>query len=278
MTNPVEDAVQRLVDSIAADPAVRAVGWSGSERTLPQPGEGDIDLFIYCTQIPQVNQRREMLASLREDVEPFDVGAAESKHWGQADRCCVSGIETWLLFFTVAAARTELEEILAGQYLGRVDNDFYPLGRCAMWSTMRAKYDPDGVLQAFKDAVEIYPPQLAEAVLKHHLEALEDVEDLDRATYRRDILFYHFALDLALDHFLQALFALNKVYFPSRKRSEEFIERFPVKPVDCTHRLRQAIAWGSNPETLAHSHQTWQGLVRELAALVESRDAKPRSS
>jgi hypothetical protein len=273
MTNPVENTISKLVTAIAANPCVRAVGWSGGGRALPQPGEGDIDIFIYCSQIPQAEQRHELLASLREDVEPFDVGRSESQHWGQGDRCCVHGIETWLLYFTVAEAQTELEDILAGKHLGREDDDFYPLGRLAMWNTMRVLYDPDGVLQSFKNRLKIYPAQLAEAVVSYHLEALKDVEDFERATRRKDTLFYHFALDLALDHFLQALFAVNKVYFPSRKRSEEFIEHFQIKPVDCAQRLRQALAWGGHADTLASSDQTWNELVCELRALVESREA-----
>ncbi|MDD5371289.1 MAG: DUF4037 domain-containing protein [Anaerolineaceae bacterium] len=270
MTNPVENAIYKVATAIAANPCVRAVGWSGGERALPQPGEGDIDLFIYCTHIPQAEQRRELLESLHENVEPFDVGGSESKHWGMCDRCCVCGIETWLLYFTVAEARTELEDILTGKHLGREDNDFYPLGRCAMWNTMRALYDPDGVLRAFKYRLKIYPPQMAEAVVSYHLEALNDVENLERATRWKDVLFYHFALDLALDHFLQAMFALNNTYFPSRKRSGEFIEHFQVKPPDCTERLRQAVAWGSHADTLATSYQAWKQLVCELRALVES--------
>jgi hypothetical protein len=268
--NSVENAINKVATAIAAHSCVRAVGWSGGERALPQLGEGDIDIFVYCTHIPQAEQRRELLASIRGDVEPFEVSASESKHWGQGDRCYVCGIETWLLYFTVAEARTELEDILAGKHLSREDGDFYPLGRLAMWNTMRVLYDPYGVFQSFKNRLKIYPAQLAEAVVSYHLKALRDVEDLERATHRKDVLFYHFALDLALDHFLQALFALNRVYFPSRKRSEEFIEQFQIKPANCAQRLRQAVAWGSHADTLACSDQTWNELVCELMALVES--------
>ncbi len=78
-----------------------------------------------------------------------------------------------------------------------------------MWNAMLVFYDPDGVLQSFKIRLKEYPKKLAAAIVDHHLEALGDVEDMARAVQRKDVLFYHFALDLALDHFLQALFALN---------------------------------------------------------------------
>lgn len=269
MREDIGKEIGELVDILAQHPSIRAIGWSSGDRAYPEPGEGDIDLFIYSSQIPHPDERYKMLASLGERVKPFEVGRLDDRHWGQGDRCWVSGIETWLLHFTITEACTELEAVLAGKYLGRVDNDFYPLGRCAMWNTMLALYDPDGILETFKKSLKEYPPRLARAVVEDHLEALKDVEDLERATSRKDVLFYHFALDIALDHFLQALFAINRVYFPSRKRSEMFIQHFPVKPAGCEQRLRQVVACGSNAETLAKSFQIWQELVRELRSLIE---------
>ncbi len=179
-----------------------------------------------------------------------------------------AGVETWLMYFTLAEARAELEAILAGRYLGRLDSYYYPIGRCAMWKTMRILYDPDGFLQSFKARLETYPEELAGAVVAHHVQALGDVEDLERAVRRKDVFFYHFALDLALDHFLQAAFALNREYFPSRKRSEAYLQSFRVKPADCEERLCQVVALGGEADTLAKSYEMWQGLVRDLEALT----------
>ena len=112
---------------------------------------------------------------------------------------------------------------------------------------------PTGLLQTFKDRLKEYPKDLANAIVRHHWGALQDPENFERAVSRKDIFFYHFALDMALDHFLQALFALNKVYFPSRKRSEQYIQGFQSKPAACTDRLREIIALGSTAETLDRS-------------------------
>ncbi|HSB01506.1 MAG TPA: DUF4037 domain-containing protein, partial [Anaerolineales bacterium] len=185
-------------------------------------------------------------------------------HWGQGDCLSVAGIETWLLYFTVAEAYAELEAIRGGNYLGRLDSYYYPMGRCAMWKTMRAFYDPDGILQGFRECLAEYPPALRSAAISHHLQALEDVEDLERAVGRKDVFFFHFALDLALDHFLQALFALNEEYFPSRKRSETYLRGFKIKPSECEQRLRQVVVFGGNAETLEQAYEIWNDLVRDL--------------
>jgi hypothetical protein len=174
-----------------------------------------------------------------------------------------------MMYFTVAEARSELEEILDGYYVGREDSEFYPIGRCALWKDLRVLYDPDGVLQSFKNRLVAYPLKLALKVINHHLKALQDVEDLKRAILQKDVLFFHYALDLALDHFLLALFALNREYFPSRKRSEVFIHKFKVKPADCEDRLRQVIRLGGQADTLDQSYEILGSLERDLTALVE---------
>ncbi len=98
--------------------------------------------------------------------------------------------------------------------------------------------------------------------------SLADNEDLERAVQRKDLFFYHFALDLALDHFLQVLFALNNTFFPSRKRSMEYIQGFEIKPMDCENRLTQVILKGATSDTLGESYQIWSDLVQELGLII----------
>ena len=268
MTSDIETAIDQLVQVVACHSAVRAIGLSGGERPLPKPGEGDIDLFVYCAEIPTDHERREVLLPLQGEIERLEMSRVESGHWGTGDCLWLAGVETWLLYFTLAEARAELAALLGGQYLGRSDSYYYPLGRCAMWKIMRVLYDPAGVLHSFKSRLTEYPAGLASAVVQHHLTALDDVEDLDRAVQRTDVLFFHFALDLALDHFLQTLFALNREYFPSRKRSEAYLQGFKIKPVSCEQRLRQVVALGGKAETLELSYRTWHDLVRDLQRLA----------
>jgi hypothetical protein len=267
-TNNIETGIDELVGAIKNASWVRAVGLSAGERPFPEPGQGDIDLFVYCSEIPDRSRRVEIISRLCERLDPVAAGSADGGHWGQADCCTIAGVETWILYFTAAEARAELNDILDGKYLWRVDNYYYPLGRCAMWKTIRVLYDPDGFLQAFKNRLKEYPAELAKAVINYHRAGLEDVEDLERAVTRKDVFFYHFALDLALDHFLQILFALNETYFPSRKRSEQYIQGFAIKPDDCEQRLQRVILRGGAANTLGESYAVWQDLVQDLKQLL----------
>jgi len=98
---------------------------------------------------------------------------------------------------------------------------------------------------------------------------LGDREDLERAVVRKDVLFYHFALDLALDHYLQALFAVNRTYFPSRKRSLSFIDKFIVKPHGCNERLLEIIRLGGYPDGINESYNLFSDMVNELKDLYK---------
>jgi len=264
----IQESVNTLVDVLAALPGVRAIGTPG--KTLPKPVEGDIDLFIYCDIIPSECQREVMLKELSA-IDHYDLGVYSGGNWGIGDFAVLQGVDTSLMFFTIAETRAEIKALLRGERLDRENNYYYPLGRCAMLKNIRELHDTDEVFSSFKALLEEYPVELSRAVIDHHLEKLDDVEDLLRAVGRRDVLFYHFAIELALDSFLQALFALNKAYFPSRKRSLEYIDGFLLKPRDCEQRLLHVISLGVDNDSLQQSYALWQELVAELEMLCGVR-------
>jgi hypothetical protein len=264
----LEESLSTLVEALAHLETVRAIGFTGDLQNLPNPGQSDLDVFLYCTTIPDIESRKAVLESLDDRISELTLERSSGGRWGEADCFLLSGVETWLMYFTIAEARQELDAILSGQQLDRVD-DFYPTGRPAMYLKMTPLYDPDGILTTFREQVQDYSPQLAEQILNYHLAQLEDSEDLDRAAGREDALFYHFALDRALDHYLQALFALNRVYFPSRKRSLESLRSFARKPAHIESRLMDILGWASNPETLSLANEAWEKLVSELRGLSE---------
>ena len=82
------------------------------------------------------------------------------------------------------------------------------------------------------------------------------------------MLFYHATLELGMDHFLQMLFAINRCYFPSRKRSLKLMGDFALKPADCENRLLKTIRLGSDASVLAESYEIWSALCHELLNLL----------
>lgn len=264
----MDEQLNTLTKALARQGVVRAIALSGGDRPLPKPGEGDIDLFVYCSAIPALDQRLRVYSEVP-TISGLSPDRLQGGRWGVADSMVISGVETWVMYFTVAEADVELASILSGKQPGKQENYFYPTGRLSMMLNFRVLYDVEGYLERVKDRLRTYPDELGQTLYRLHLNALEDREDLLRAVSRRDVLFYHFALDLALDHFLQALFALNRVYFPSRKRSVEYIEGFALKPEQCSERLLEVVHLGGSPTTLAQSYQVLCVLIDWLEQAYE---------
>lgn len=80
-----------------------------------------------------------------------------------------------------------------------------------------------------------------------------DEEDLGRANLHHEVLFFHQVLENALDHLLQALYAVNYCYFPSRKRTMTAIDTFKLKLDSCNNRLRKMVLNGATEETIIRS-------------------------
>jgi hypothetical protein len=229
------------VGSVSALKEVEAIGQSGDGK-LPAADESDVDVFVFCSRVPEDARRAEVLSPLCEELENVKIGAIHSDHWGEGDCATLGGMEVWLMYFDAQAQCDYTEAILRGDHPDKADNYFYPTGRLATIAGMKTLYDRNGWLKSMKELLQPYPETLAQKLTVYHIGSLRDTEDLDRAVRRGDVLFYHFALDLALDHFLQALFALNRSYFPSRKRTLEIAAGFSRKPERLNERLHEVLS------------------------------------
>jgi hypothetical protein len=248
---------------------VESIGISGNKDPLPKAGEGDIDIFIYCKKIPGFQKRLTVMNKADDLLQECKINVFEGGHWGTGDFGTINGVETWLMYFTVNETMDEVESILNGVFPDKLDNYYYPVGRCAMLKDINALYDKSGFLFTLKRKLLVYPEKLSKSLAQYHMEQLDDREDLERAVARKDVLFYHFALDIAIDHFLQALFAINKTYFPSRKRTPDFIERFDIKPDKCSDKLLDAVKMGGFVEYMDRSYRLLISLVNDLKRLYE---------
>ncbi len=265
--HPIQAEFDTLLQTIKQLPTLRAIGKTGGKE-LPNDGYSDIDLFLFCEKIPALEVRAVHYSLFPRGVNVAEFGSSEHPHWGLVDSVLIGEQEVYLMYFTQSAFTASIDAILRGERTEREENYFYPTGRLASILGMHAFYDPEEYLAEIETRISVYPDALRTAILSRCLPKIDDEEDFMRAIRRKDVLFYHSTLDLALDHFLQALFALNRVYFPSRKRSLEFIREFAIKPENCETKLERVVALGASADTLMASYETWQSLCRELENLV----------
>jgi hypothetical protein len=278
MAYDTKKIIDILISNISEMSEVQSIGICGSKFSFPRAGEGDIDIFIYCDIVPNHEKRQAVLNQLGNHIQEGKVNIFEGGHWGIGDFMLINRIETWLMYFTVNETVTDVEAILSGKYPDKLDNYYYPIGRCAMLKNINILCDKNNFLDDFKKRLSEYPDKLGKILIQFHLDELDDTEDLERAVVRKDVLFYHFAMDIAIDHFLQALFAINKVYFPSRKRTLDFIENFNIKPEGCNEKLLEVIRLGGLSEEIDHSFSIWSNMVNELKKLSNIGEINSPSS
>lgn len=195
------------------------------------------------------------------------MNTCEGGMWGTGDVLMVDGVETMFMYFTLEEMTAYLNKVLAGRHLDN-ENGFYPVGRLATIKDIHVLYDDSDIWLTLKEMVSEYPRELSGKMVEYHLERAIDEEDFGRVLLRKDVLFYHQVLETAMDHFLQALYAANNTYLPSRKRSEQYIKSFPIKPKDCHERILKVISGASSADGIQQSVGEWYALVDELKSIV----------
>ncbi|MCL2773459.1 MAG: DUF4037 domain-containing protein [Oscillospiraceae bacterium] len=257
----LEESYPLIINSVSEINEVVAIGKSGRSK-LPEHGESDIDIYVFCSRIPEIKSRKAAIDRLGNVISSANYSERGGRFWGTIDFLFVDNTDICLMYFTTAEMDKEIELVLNGTHLDREEESFYPTGRCATMLSICELNDKSGYIARMKEHLSVYPQELSIRLFNHHMR--HDGEDFDRAVSRSDVLFYHAVVENAIDHFLQALFALNKCFFPSRKRTIGFINGFDIKPLNCANRLLQTIELGAKPETLSDSYAVWYSLYKEL--------------
>ena len=254
---------EELIKILAASDKVKGVGQTGNISAELIPGKSDIDLFVICTEIPTQEERKSYYTNLRSAVFSLQMEVCSGGIWGYGDTLLTDGIEVMPMYFTVNEMRDYLKEVLACKHLDKAGR-FYPVGRLASVSTIHILYERDAAWTELKDMVNAKPTIFFKSWFEREISQVLDDEDLGRAELRKEILFFHQVLEEALDHILQALFAMNFSYFPSRKRTIETIENLQYKPADCAARLLAMVQNGASSDTIVTTIEELRFMTQEI--------------
>ena len=133
---------------------------------------------------------------------------------------------------------------------------------------MNVLWESDSAWANIINLVKKNPAAFFQAWVKNESWRILDEEDLGRAELRHEVLFFYQVVEEFLDHFLQALYALNNQYFPSRKGTKKAIESFEIKPENCYQRLNNIVSSGTRKEHITEAVSEIRKLGKELLALA----------
>ncbi len=174
------------------------------------------------------------------------------------------GIDIMPMYFTVKEMGEYLEEVLQCKHLGK-NGRFYPVGRLASVTSINILYETLDTWTALVSRVNSKPYSFFKEWFESEISQVLDEEDLGRAVLRKEVLFFHQVLENALDHLLQALYAVNHCYFPSRKRTQYAIKDFQYKPNNCFTRLLTMVSNGANSDTIKAAIDELRTMTLEIA-------------
>lgn len=257
------DFRDRLVSLLSACDDICGIGQTGNINAPLIPGKSDIDLFVICDHVPDRQERLARYQALTDDCDSLQMEACGGGVWGYGDIFVCGGIDVMPMYFTCAEMEGYLREVLDGQHLEKKGR-FYPIGRLASIESLHVLHEKEAAWTKLIDMVKVRPQPLFSRWYASERAQMIDEEDLGRAELRHEVLFYHQVVEAFLDHFLQALFARNNCYFPSRKRTEEAIAAFRIKPANCYARLMQIVELGARADTIDQSIAALRSIAEDL--------------
>lgn len=257
---------KELIWQLTSSDKVKGIGQTGNIHQELIPRKSDIDLFVLCSEVPTTNERKLMYAALNSIDFNLSIEVCTGGHWGYCDILKIDEIDLMPMYFTVQEMQEYLESVLQSKQLNK-DGTFYPVGRLASIASINILYEEDNTWTVLKEMVNTKPYSFFKDWYQNEIEQVLDEEDIGRAELRNDILFFHQVLENALDHLLQALYAINDCYFPSRKRTGAALDGFKQKPENCYDRLKEMVLFGASQDNMDRAIKQLRALTQEVKDL-----------
>lgn len=262
----VIDVKNSLVKELSQIEKINGIGQTGDINAELVPGNSDIDMFVLCTTIPTEVERKDIYSKYSEEYSECQMNVCNGGIWGYGDILLINGIDVMFMYFTREEMEQYLDEVLQGKHLDR-EGGFYPTGRLSSVENINILYESSAEWTSLKEKVKKDPVKLFEKLFDYHIANVLNDEDLGRVLLRKEVMFYHSVLENSLDHLLQALFAVNFIYFPSRKRTEQYIRDFKSKPENCYERLMQILTNAISDKTVEKSVEELRNIASEIAQI-----------
>lgn len=222
---------RRNAATYGANPNVAAVLLVGSVARGNPDQWSDIDCTVLCHAMLTPQEREELMLA-NGGSNRFTLGDES----GGMDQYVVEGV---VCQFGIATIQQTEEIINSVVVLNNTDPD----NHCIMGGLREAlPLHGNHIVERLRSAAAEYPPQLALAMVKAHLNFRPISFFQHRLAGRDDIFLLHEMLTAACRNIMGVLAGLNRMYPEHNyKRADRFISRMEVAPPDLAERLRRIL-------------------------------------
>lgn len=234
-------------DWFAGKPYALALGGAQSKGLADDLS--DVDFYVFADDWPDDNQRTQLAHA----ALPAATGV---RSWSQAPAQAGTdfefegrSVEIWLR--NVSLLVPQVERALSGKierhYCTWAPNGFWDHCALADLYSLRILEDEAGLLAALHDRLRQYPHALKMSLCHVGFASANFWRDsfhLQTAIERRDEFYLQSILHQIRSELVQALFAINEVYYPGDKKLERWFERLSSLPHDFRARWTKTAALG----------------------------------
>lgn len=264
---------RHVTTALAASPTISAILVFGSVASGQVDEHSDIDLFVFCQPtIPSGEERARWLASLGTGWHQYDQPQGDSLFAHMDSDGLVDDVLVSLHYQTVAWVDLVLREVIEQGMITSPSMPFRAYTFPALLQRGWLVHDPSGVVTHWREHIRIFPLRLKMNLLHHFVPILcEQVEDL-LITAERNLGpgTFLFLLTRATDALTSILFAVNEIYDPADRRSEQLC--LPILtnvPHDFLARLTAILQGPFDPEGAVSRAQAFAQLSQEVLVLTE---------
>jgi predicted nucleotidyltransferase len=257
-TDYLRRMARQVAAPYAAHPQCRAIILTGSAAEGLSDNYSDLDIILYYDELPSEDELR----AARERA-----GGGE-RSWLVEDREAgalmeaypVRGVECQCAHSTVAQWERELAEILEHHV---VDT---PLHKALDGMLHAIPLHGEPLIRQWQAHAAAFPPELAEAMVRHYLKFFPLWSIQDRLASRDAALWIAQGLNEAAYNILGVLAGLNRRYFTTFqfKRMRRFVGDLAIAPERLSERLEQLVLGDQR-----QAGEALAALVAETAGLVE---------
>jgi hypothetical protein len=114
MKKTTDEIFSLFINSVSNINDIQSIGKTGTKE-LPESNESDVDIIIFCDEIPNYETRKTIYNSIENNLDSIRINDYKSKHWGTTGFIFINGLEICLMYFTVIEMKKEIEQILNGE-------------------------------------------------------------------------------------------------------------------------------------------------------------------
>lgn len=211
-------------------PEVEAIALGGSRAGTQYDEKSDYDLYIYCTNVPSDEVRKEILM---ECCSYMEMG---NDFWELEDDCTLkNGIDIDILYRNLSDFSKDIESVVQNKC---AHNGY----TTCMWHNLlnsKILYDRDGKFKALQEKYNIeYPEELKKNIIEKNMRLLTgnlpsyDIQ-IKKAVNRNDLPSINHRTSALMESYFDIIFAMNKMTHPGEKRMLTFaLEKATILPKD----------------------------------------------